>query len=146
MYKPRQENGERLLEKLDRVLYNMEWCIHFNETSAKILPRLSSYHHTLKLRLRGSPYTRNNHPFQFEAMWMAHESFFEFLNGNQNNQNETSTLLTYLTTKLKMCNYEIFGHLKKKKKKKKERKKERKKFLPGLVKSKGVLKKLTTHS
>ncbi|XP_021823802.1 uncharacterized protein LOC110765062 [Prunus avium] len=73
-------SNNRVFERLDRAVCNVQWRSLFNEASVKHLPRTKSDHCPIKISLKSSfsssPIAR---PFRFEAMWLTHAHFKDFL-------------------------------------------------------------------
>ncbi|CAL8164027.1 unnamed protein product [Prunus armeniaca] len=73
-------NNKRVYTRLDRAICNMQWRRLFPEANVQHLPRTTSDHNPIKIKLSSrfvvSPHLR---PFRFEAMWMQHEQFNEFI-------------------------------------------------------------------
>ena len=91
----RYDGEERIFEKLDRIFCNMKWRLRFSEVLVKIIPRLFSNHHPLKLVLRESSIFKENRPFRFEVMWLTHDSFTKFLQENWNELGDISSNLNH---------------------------------------------------
>ncbi|CAL9005467.1 unnamed protein product, partial [Prunus brigantina] len=87
----------------------------FNEANVQHLPRTTSDHNPIKIKLSSrfvvSPHLR---PFRFEAMWMQHEQFNEFISDVWGQAAGSALYKTYqLVQPLKDWNVNVFGHLKK---------------------------------
>ncbi|CAL2279171.1 unnamed protein product [Prunus armeniaca] len=98
----------------DRGLCNFQWRLLFLEACVRHLAKAKSDHCPLLLQLdpsfRSYPHLK---PFHFEAMWLKHEGFQQFVanfwgqeNGNLLNKTKE------LSKQLKIWNSEVFGHLK----------------------------------
>lgn len=75
--------NKRVSERLDRAICNMGWRRLFAEAHVKHLSRTKSDHNPIKLCLKsGFASSPANRPFRFEAMWLKHEGFKEFITQN----------------------------------------------------------------
>ncbi|BFG35444.1 hypothetical protein CerSpe_217180 [Prunus speciosa] len=72
--------NKRVLERLDRAISNVKWRRLFPDANVRHLPRTKSDHSPIKICLqscfKANPLKR---PFRFEAMWLKHESFDDFI-------------------------------------------------------------------
>ena len=75
---PTSQGYDQLFEKLDRALCNMNWRLLFNEASARTLTRAFFDHHPWLL-ISGASTLRWDRPFRFEATWLTHAKFKDFL-------------------------------------------------------------------
>ncbi|CAL2259571.1 unnamed protein product [Prunus armeniaca] len=110
-------NNKRVYARLDRAICNMQWRRLFHEANVQHLPRTTSDHNPIKIKLSScfvvSPHLR---PFRFEAMWMQHEQFNEFISDVWGQAAGSALDKTYqLIQPLKDWNVNVFGHLKKRK-------------------------------
>ncbi|CAL9010471.1 unnamed protein product [Prunus brigantina] len=110
-------NNKRVYARLDRAICNMRWRRLFPEANVQHLPRTTSDHNPIKIKLSShfvaSPHLR---PFRFEAMWMQHEHFHEFISDVWGQAAGSALDKTYqLVQPLKDWNVNVFGHLKKRK-------------------------------
>ncbi|XP_056697923.1 uncharacterized protein [Spinacia oleracea] len=66
--------------RLDRALCNAEWGLCFDKARVKHLPALQSDHCPLLISSNGfAPISAINRPFRFQAAWLSHEKFAEFM-------------------------------------------------------------------
>ncbi|KAL2906409.1 putative ATP-dependent DNA helicase HFM1 [Bienertia sinuspersici] len=66
--------------RLDRALCNAEWGINFNVAKMKHLPALHSDHYPILISPNGfGPMLAITRPFKFQAAWLNHEQFQDFL-------------------------------------------------------------------
>ena len=107
---------DRLFEKLDRALCNREWRVKFPEASVKTLPRISCDHHPILINIKGNLVKKTNRPFGFEAAWLTHEKFSEFMKAAWREDLNAVAALSGLTPLLVEWNKEVFGNLKRRKK------------------------------
>ncbi|XP_021864707.2 uncharacterized protein [Spinacia oleracea] len=67
--------------RLDRALCNSEWSLRFANAKVKHLPAINSDHCPLFISPNGFvPLQAINRPFRFQAAWLTHEGFQEFVN------------------------------------------------------------------
>ncbi|CAL2255324.1 unnamed protein product [Prunus armeniaca] len=73
-------NNKKVFERLDQAICNLEWRGLFAEATVKHFPRTKLDHNPIKICLTSCfstpPMLR---PFRFEAMWLQHEKFNEFI-------------------------------------------------------------------
>ncbi|XP_028788532.1 uncharacterized protein LOC114744533 [Neltuma alba] len=107
----------RLYERLDRAFVNDEFLLRIPEGSLKVLPRtLFSDHNPLVLYLpTQSNVNRGIKPFRFEAMWLQHENFKDFLCEAWKNNGIISESLADLKNDLLDWNRSTFGFVEQKK-------------------------------
>lgn len=71
--------------RLDRALCSIEWSLQFGAAKVRHLPVLQSNHCPLLLSPNGfAPIDSLNRPFRFQAAWLTHEHFKEFVKENWN--------------------------------------------------------------
>lgn len=68
-----------MFKRLDKVLCNVDWRLHFQEGFVKVLPRVQSDHYPLLVLPEGEPNHGINRPFRFKAAWMTHSDFDRFI-------------------------------------------------------------------
>lgn len=109
--------NKRVSERLDRAICNMGWRRLFAEAHVKHLSRTKSDHNPIKLCLKsGFASSPANRPFRFEAMWLKHEGFKEFITQTWQQLSGPVWVKSYgLVEPLKFWNTHIFGHLKQRK-------------------------------
>lgn len=101
-----------LFERFDRVLCNEEWHHYLLEASLFHLPRISSDHRPLLMHLYyPSQALSNVHPFKFQATWLTHESFKQFVKDNWRQRECFMRTVASITEDLQIWNKEIFGHI-----------------------------------
>lgn len=67
-------------ERLDGFFCNGDWRLCFPEAKVIHLPKVRSDHYHVKVKLHPSiGNTRTDPPFRFQAMWMQHEEYAEFV-------------------------------------------------------------------
>lgn len=70
-------------KRLDRALCNLDWRLRFIEAGIAHLPKLKSDHAPLLMTLdHNRPINRRRRPFRFEAVWLSHPSFNQFVKDN----------------------------------------------------------------
>ncbi|XP_034217323.1 uncharacterized protein LOC117628881 [Prunus dulcis] len=110
-------NNKRVFERLDRAICNLEWRRLFAEATVRHLPRTMSDHNPIKICLTScfsaSPALR---PFRFEAMWLHHEKFNDFISEAWGPGDGTAVEKTFaLIERLKHWNINVFGQLRQRK-------------------------------
>ncbi|KAJ8423447.1 hypothetical protein Cgig2_008936 [Carnegiea gigantea] len=69
--------------RLDRALCNSLWRSNFAEASVRHLLQNQSDHHPLLIHLHSaSPHTHIQRPFKFQAAWLYHDKFADYLLAN----------------------------------------------------------------
>ncbi|XLU52822.1 hypothetical protein S245_047470 [Arachis hypogaea] len=83
-----------LVERLDRVISNLDWQITFPEVVIQHLPSLKFDHSPLLLRLtsQGAP-NKGRRPFRFLAAWLDHPDFDNVVNRGWNLQDSWHTCM-----------------------------------------------------
>ena len=113
---PRVKLASRLYKKLDRALANVEWKMKFGEAKVKVGLRSQSDHHPLLIHLNTSNKDRGERPFRFEAAWLTHATFKEFVASKWTNTDEVWKTLNKMEEELKHWNVHTFGHINQRKK------------------------------
>ncbi|KAL8492490.1 hypothetical protein ACS0TY_023895 [Phlomoides rotata] len=96
----RRSNHGYMAARLNRVLVNDEFLDLWHTTSETMLPRVSSDHHPIFLRLL----TTSEHtirPFHFQNMWTTHSSFFPMVSASWSLQITARNPIHRVTQKLK---------------------------------------------
>ncbi|KAL8488067.1 hypothetical protein ACS0TY_024375 [Phlomoides rotata] len=96
----RHSNMGYMAPRLDRVLVNDDFMDLWQTTSATVLPRISSDHHPMLLRLLVTA----NHvirPFRFQHMWSTHSSFLPLVVASWSLPITTNNPIHRVTQKLK---------------------------------------------
>ncbi|XP_021726222.1 uncharacterized protein LOC110693409 [Chenopodium quinoa] len=66
--------------RLYRALCNGDWSLRFPNASVKHLPAIQSDHCPIRIAPNGfAPISEVNRPFRFQAAWMSHEKFRDFI-------------------------------------------------------------------
>ncbi|XP_028767839.1 uncharacterized protein LOC114725488 [Neltuma alba] len=109
--------GVLVYKRLDRAFVNDEFLLRIPEGILKVLPRtLFSDHNPLVLCLpTQSNVNRGIKPFRFEAMWLQHENFKDFLCEAWKNNGIISKSLANLKNDLLDWNRSTFGFVEQKK-------------------------------
>ncbi|KAI9088637.1 hypothetical protein K1719_029751 [Acacia pycnantha] len=77
---PMMAGGRRLYERLDRALANEKLLLQILNYAVQVLPRSCfSDHNPLCLKVEGNICGSGDRCFRFEAMWLKHENYSEFL-------------------------------------------------------------------
>ncbi|XP_074282616.1 uncharacterized protein LOC141607155 [Silene latifolia] len=79
-------NSTRKWARLDRAVCNSSWRIMFAEGSLRHLVQNQSDHCPIIMNTNGfAPIPKALRPFRFQAAWMNHNKFSDFINHNWNN-------------------------------------------------------------
>ena len=103
-------------ERLDRVLVNKDWLLHFTDMGVVHLPMLNSDHSPLWVRtgtLLNSP--RRPKPFKFMAAWLSHDSFGDLVKDSWSSNNAWGVNVEAFTHAASHWNKTVFGHIQKRK-------------------------------
>ncbi|KAJ9186725.1 hypothetical protein P3X46_002268 [Hevea brasiliensis] len=105
-----------LFECLDRALCNEDWRLRFKEASIFHLPCLYSDHRPILVQLNtlGASHA-SNRPFKFQAAWMTHELFGQFMLDKWSRSSDLKSSLSGLAADLKDWNFHVFGNVYKQK-------------------------------
>lgn len=103
--------ANRLYKKLDRALCNIQWRHEFTEAFVRVGTRIKSDHHPLLIDLALSPRPHSQRPFRFEAAWLKHTKFKEFLNQNWDPHSPLHLELRELQPKVLNWNATVFQHI-----------------------------------
>ncbi|CAN1148757.1 Transposon TX1 uncharacterized 149 kDa protein [Linum perenne] len=105
-----------LRERLDRCLGNADWSTLFSDAATYHLERLKSDHRPILVRTNKAPrYNLNPRPFRFNAAWLGHESFIDFLDQSWERGRDLCVSLQDFKEHCVTWNREIFGHIFKRK-------------------------------
>ncbi|KAL8507343.1 hypothetical protein ACS0TY_018040 [Phlomoides rotata] len=96
----RQSNLGYMAARLDRVLVNDDFLDLWQTTFATVLPRVSSDHHPILLRLQATA-AQVVRPFRFQQMWTTHSSFLPLVATSWSLTVTTSNHIQRFTQKLK---------------------------------------------
>jgi len=98
--------------RLDRGLCNQEWRLLFEEARVLHLIQNQSDHCPILIAPYGcvSP-KQSTKPFKFQAAWLTHDKFHEFLEDNWNRTMPIYPHLSQLSIALSTWNREVFGNL-----------------------------------
>jgi hypothetical protein len=109
----------RVQERLDRCFGNAQWRQLFQDANVLVLPRVRSDHHPILVELKEQRVTvqGEGRPFRFEAAWLQHREFAEFLKNHWETDAEVPTALEGLTVQLKIWNKWVYGNIFQKKRK-----------------------------
>ncbi|XP_074313583.1 uncharacterized protein LOC141648767 [Silene latifolia] len=102
--------------RLDRALCNSEWSLLFEDANVKHLPAIQSDHCPLLISPNGfAPLSSVQKPFRFQAAWLTHENFTDFVVENWQPEGYLTAQLGSLSTKLQTWNEQVFGNIFRKK-------------------------------
>ena len=98
--------------RLDRALCNAEWGLQFDKARVKHLPALQSDHCPLLISPNGfAPLDALARPFRFQAAWLTHEAFSEFLADKWKVDTPLIPLLHSLSDDLQDWNRDVFHNI-----------------------------------
>lgn len=107
--------ANRMFKRLDRGLCNTQWRNEFHEAYIKVGSRLKSDHHPIIIDVECKGATTSKRPFRFEAAWLKHTNFRQFLRENWNHDQLLHLELQHLEPKLMNWNATVFGHIRQRK-------------------------------
>lgn len=103
--------------RLDRALCNGDWGLRFSEAKVKHLPSIAYDHCPILISLNGfAPLHTMARPFYFQATWMTHENFHDFVHDHWNPSVPLIESLSSLSESLQTWSKEIFHNIFKTKK------------------------------
>ena len=98
--------------RLDRALCNGNWSMRFERAKVKHLPAVQSDHCPIFISPNGFiPIQDVNRPFKFQATWLTHENFQDFVREKWDSSGPLIPALDKLATELKTWNRDIFGNI-----------------------------------
>lgn len=98
--------------RLDRSLCNADWSTRFSNASVKHLPAIQSDHCPLLISPNGfAPISALNKPFWFQAAWMTHEQFDDFVKNKWSNEIPLVPFLKTFSHELQSWNKEVFHNI-----------------------------------
>lgn len=98
--------------RLDRALCNGDWGCRFTNAKVKHLPAIQSDHCPIFISPNGfAPLHNINKPFKFQAAWLKHESFKEFVESKWDTSRPLLSALSKLDEELQTWNKETFGNI-----------------------------------
>ena len=109
----------RVYERLDRCFCNVQWRQLYQNANVLVLPRVRSDHHPILVELekvRGRAHGVER-PFRFEAAWLQHGKFTEFIRKSWETDREVPEALDGLFSQLRIWNKEVYGNIFQRKKK-----------------------------
>ncbi|XP_021810130.1 uncharacterized protein LOC110753525 [Prunus avium] len=114
----KRDGGDFVMKRLDRVICNKEWRVLFPEAFVTHLPRRCSDHSPLLISLISDKIPAAElKPFRFEAMWLKHCLFPEFIKAEWKNlEGSVSNKFDMLIPLLREWNTQVFGQIFQKKK------------------------------
>ncbi|KAL8141585.1 hypothetical protein V2J09_014617 [Rumex salicifolius] len=99
-------------KRLDRAIATMNACLNWPDLIVKHLPTFSSDHTPFLICLKNPTHSnRRRRPFQFEAAWLSHPNFHNFLHSVWPVDRPPMTALSVLRRKLITWNKSIFGDI-----------------------------------
>ena len=102
----------RLKERLDRALSNLDWRIKFAHASVTHLNKLKSDHSPLLLSLlENSAPNRRRRPFRMLASWFSHPNFEATVRNCWKLELDWVSVVNHLQAELQTWNKEVFGNI-----------------------------------
>lgn len=102
--------------RLDRFLCNEEWRVRFEDGAVHHLPKCNSDHCPIIVSSGGfAPIPASLKPFRFQAAWINHAKFDEFVTKMWNKKAPIVPFQTKFATKLSNWNREVFHNIFRKK-------------------------------
>ncbi|EOY21875.1 Uncharacterized protein TCM_014026 [Theobroma cacao] len=68
-----------MFERIDKAVCNMQWRLAFSDAVVHHLPRVGSDHRPLLISTRDARVENRTQSFRFQAVWLIHEGFNEFV-------------------------------------------------------------------
>ncbi|XP_074277075.1 uncharacterized protein LOC141600728 [Silene latifolia] len=98
--------------RLDRAVCNSAWRVMFAEGSLRHLMQNQSDHCPILVNTNGfAPIPSVLIPFRFQAAWMCHEKFTEFVSNNLQNDQPLIPFVYSFADKLQEWNKQVFGNI-----------------------------------
>ncbi|XP_021762980.1 uncharacterized protein LOC110727706 [Chenopodium quinoa] len=98
--------------RLDRALCTGEWGMRFDKAQMRHLPALQSDHCPIFISPNGFvPLEAVNRPFRFQAAWLTHEKFSDFIHEKWDSTAPLVPKLKALSSDLQLWNKEIFHNI-----------------------------------
>lgn len=100
------------IARLDRALCNSEWSLRFANAATKVLPAIQSDHSPILISPNGfTPIESINEPFRFEAAWLTHKKFNEFVSEKWDKQAPLVPQLKSFFANLQEWNQIVFHNI-----------------------------------
>ncbi|XP_074318159.1 uncharacterized protein LOC141654951 [Silene latifolia] len=98
--------------RLDRAICNSAWRTMFEEGSLRHLVQNQSDHCPIVVSTNGfAPLPGSLRPFRFQAAWLTHDKFTEFVANNWNNEEPLIPFIHAFANKLQDWNQNIFRNI-----------------------------------
>lgn len=98
--------------RLDRAFCNGNWGLRFDRAKVKHLPASHSDHCPIFVSPNGFvPIQSINRPFRFQATWLSHEKFTEFVTDKWETNRALIPALEHLSEELQSWNKNVFGNI-----------------------------------
>ncbi|XP_021723765.1 uncharacterized protein LOC110691155 [Chenopodium quinoa] len=98
--------------RLDRALCNGDWAMRFDKASMRHLSAVHSDHCPLFISPNGFvPMQSLHRPFRFQATWLTHENFKDFVAEKWDKHGNLINSLAKLSTDLQHWNRDVFGNI-----------------------------------
>ncbi|XP_074291805.1 uncharacterized protein LOC141618607 [Silene latifolia] len=98
--------------RLDRAICNTSWRVMFEEGSLRHLIQNQFDHCPILVNTNGfAPIPSVLRPFRFQAAWLCHDRFFEFVKQNWQNDQPLIPFVFNFADMLQNWNREVFGNI-----------------------------------
>ncbi|XP_021748569.1 uncharacterized protein LOC110714370 [Chenopodium quinoa] len=98
--------------RLDRALCNEHWALRFEKASMKHISAVYSDHCPIFISPNGfAPLQSLHRPFKFQASWLLHEKFQNFVKDKWEENSPLMPALSKLSSDLQNWNREVFGNI-----------------------------------
>lgn len=102
--------GGNLLQRLDRLMVNLQWRIRFEEAVVFHLPHFKSDHRMVLMKMKKTvKQNQKRRPFRFMAAWLTHEDFDSFMRNTWRSDLSWNEQINNLQGKLRHWNRDVFG-------------------------------------
>ncbi|XP_021724684.1 uncharacterized protein LOC110691999 [Chenopodium quinoa] len=106
----------RTSARLDSALCNADWSLRFPNVTTKDLPAVQSDHCPILISPNGfAPIASIKKPFKFQAAWLTHDNFREFIETKWDKSRPLFPLLKKVSDELQDWNRNVFHNIFKKK-------------------------------
>ncbi|EOY08302.1 Uncharacterized protein TCM_022640 [Theobroma cacao] len=98
-------------ERIDWAICNTDWRLKFHEATVQHLPRVKSDHRPLLISLEARGVTDQSLRFQFQAAWLSHSKFSDFVKQNWDSSSDIQGALKKFSDSAHVWNREVFGNI-----------------------------------
>lgn len=101
-----------LLQRLDRVLCNLQWCTNFPSATVFHLPFFKSDHRAMLVQMKKKERpNRRRRPFRFLASWLTHDDFPNVMARSWPRSSQWCRQVRLLQGSLQDWNKKVFGNI-----------------------------------